>query len=41
MVDFMKLHVRGKKGKNEEHVVLGFIEDETGRSRGYLVPNNK
>ena len=41
MVDFMKLHIRGKKGRNEEHVVLGFIEDETGRSRAYLVPSNK
>ena len=41
MVYFMKLHIRSKKGMNEEHVVLGFIEDETGRSRAYLVPNNK
>lgn len=42
MVDFMKLHVRGKKGgKNEEHIVLGFIEEGSGRSRAYLVPNNK
>ena len=37
----MKLHVRGKQGKNIEHIVLGFIEEETGRSRAYLVPNNK
>ena len=43
MVDFMKLRVRPSKkgGKNEEHIVLGFIEDETGRSRAYLVPDHK
>ena len=41
MVDFLKLRVRGKNSKNEEHIVLGFIEKETGRSRAYLVPNNK
>lgn len=43
MIDFLKLRVKGKKkdGKNEEHIVLGFIEEESGRSRAYLVPNNK
>lgn len=41
MIDFMKLNLRGKKGKNDEHIVLGFIESESGRSRAYVVPNNK
>ena len=41
MIDYTKLHVRNKKGKNEEFMILGFIEEHTGRSRGYVVPNNK
>jgi hypothetical protein len=41
MVDYMKLHLRGKIGRNEEYVVLGFIEAESERMRGYLVPNTK
>jgi len=41
LVDFLKLHLRNKKGKNEEFVVLGFIERKSGRSRAFLVPNCK
>ena len=41
MIDFIKLHLKSKTGRNEEHVVLGFIEAESNRMRGYLVPNCK
>jgi hypothetical protein len=41
MVDFLKLPIKNKKGKNEEYIVLGFIEAQTGRSRCYVIPNNK
>ena len=41
MVDFLKLALRNKKNRNEEHLVLGFIEKESGRTRGYLIPNIK
>ena len=41
MVDFMKLNLRNKKNRNEEHLVLGFIDKTSGRSRGYVIPNRK
>ena len=41
MIDFIKLHLKSKTGRNEEHVVLGFIEAESNRMRGYIVPNCK
>jgi len=41
MIDFLKLHLRNKKNRNEEHLVLGFIEKNSGRARGYLIPNIK
>ena len=42
MIDFMKLHLRNLKSpRGEEFVILGFIEKETGRVRGYIVPNCK
>lgn len=41
LVDFLKLHLRNKKGKSEEWLVLGFIERHSGRCRGYLIPNIK
>lgn len=41
MVDFLKLHLRNKKGTSEEWLVLGFIERKSGRCRAYLVPNIK
>jgi hypothetical protein len=41
-VDFLKLHLRNLKiSKCDEYVVLGFIEKDTLRTRGYLVPNCK
>jgi hypothetical protein len=33
--------MRNKKGRPEEWLIVGFIERESGRSRGYLVPNIK
>jgi hypothetical protein len=41
MIDFIKLHLKSKTGRSEEHIVLGFIEAESNRMRGYLVPNCK
>ncbi len=41
LVDFLKLPIRNKKGRSEEWLVLGFIEKNSNRSRGYLVPNIK
>ena len=41
LVDFLKLPIRNKKGRSEEWLVLGFIERESNRSRGYIVPNIK
>jgi len=41
MIDFLKLHLKTKSGLNEEYIVLGFIETESQRMRGYLVPNIK
>lgn len=41
LLDFLKLHLRNKKGKSEEWLVLGFIERHTARCRGYLIPNIK
>ena len=41
LVDFLKIHLRGNKGRNEEYVVLGFIEKASNRQRGYIVPNCK
>jgi hypothetical protein len=31
LVDVLKIHLRGNKGRNEEYVVLGFIEKASGR----------
>jgi len=42
LVDFTKLHLRNLKAhKCDEYVVLGFIEKDTMRTRGYIVPNCK
>ena len=41
LVDFLKLHLRNNKGKNDEWLVLGFIERPSNRCRGYLIPNIK
>ena len=41
MIDFLKLHLRNKKGRSEEWLVLGFIERNSNRCRGYIIPNIK
>lgn len=41
LIDILKLHIRNKKGKAEEWLVIGMIERSTGRCRAYLVPNIK
>ena len=41
MIDFLKLHLRNKKGRSEEWLVLGFIERNSHRCRGYIIPNIK
>jgi len=37
----MKLNLRNKKNRNEEHLVLGFIDKASLRMRGYIIPNRK
>jgi len=40
-VDVCKVHLRNKKGKNVEHLTIGFIEMGSGRGRALLIPNFK
>jgi len=41
LVDFLKLPIRNPKGRSEEWLVLGFIEKQSNRCRGYIIPNIK
>jgi len=40
-VDVYKLHLRNRKGKVDEHMVIGFLERQSGTAAAYLIPNFK